>query len=181
MPGSPVPAARFLSRYDHVLLDLDGCVWVGDAPTPRAQEAIAALREARKGIAFVTNDGRHADDEYVRKLWRLGFQASREEVVTVGGALQHVLAESEHRTAFVVGSPAVHRHVADAGLRILNGSDLAARADVVVVTAHDRFDYAELRGAIQAVLRGAAIASWARGVGASPTQTQPSRSSSTWS
>jgi HAD superfamily hydrolase (TIGR01450 family) len=157
MPLSPVPVASALSRYDHVILDLDGCVWVGDAPTPGAQEAVSALREAHKGIAFVTNDGRHGDDEYVRKLWRLGFQASREEVVTVGGALQFVLAESDHRTAYVVGSAAVHRHVLDAGLRILNGSDLAARSDVVVVAAHDDFDYGELRGAIQAVLRGAAL------------------------
>jgi glycerol-1-phosphatase len=157
MPTFPVAAASILSAYDHVLLDLDGVVWVGDAPTPRAPEAVAALRAARKGIAFVTNDGRHSEDEFVRKLWRLGFRASREEVVTVGGALQHVLAESEHRTAYVVGSAAVHRHVTDAGLRILNGSDLAAGADVVVVAAHDAFDYGELRGAMRAVLRGAAL------------------------
>jgi len=155
MAGALVPVASALRPYDHLLLDLDGCVWVGDAPTPRAPEAIAALREARKSIVFVTNDGRSSDEDFVRKLWRLGFQASREEVVTVGGALQHVLAESPHRTAFVIGSPAVHRHVADAGLRIRNGSDLAARVDVVVVAAHDGFDYAELRGAMQAVLRGA--------------------------
>jgi ribonucleotide monophosphatase NagD (HAD superfamily) len=51
----------------------------------------------------------------------------------------------------------VHRHVVDAGLRVLNGSDLATRADVVVVAAHDDFGYGELRGAIQAVLRGAAL------------------------
>ena len=43
----------------------------------------------------------------------------------------------------------------DAGLRILNGSDLADRADVVVVSGHDRFDFAELKGAVQAALRGA--------------------------
>jgi hypothetical protein len=155
--GPIVPVAAALRPYDHVLVDLDGCVWVGDAPTPRAQEAIAALREARKGIAFVTNDGRHADEEFVRKLWRLGFQASREEVVTVGGAIQHVLADSGHRTAYVIGSAPVHRHVADAGLRILNASDLAVRADVVVVAAHDGFDFGELRGAVQAVLRGATV------------------------
>jgi len=157
MPSLPATAASALSAYDHVLLDLDGVVWVGDAPTPRAPEAVAALRAAGKGISFVTNDGRNSEDEFVRKLWRLGFRASREEVVTVGGALQHVLAESGHRTAYVVGSPAVHRHVTDAGLRILNGSDLAAGADVVVVAAHDAFDYGELRGAIRAVLRGAAL------------------------
>src|SRR4051795_4491557 len=157
MPSFAMPAGSLLSAYKHVILDLDGVVWVGDDPTPRAPEAVTALRGAGKGIAFVTNDGRHAEDDFVRKLWRLGFRASREEVVTVVGALQHALAESEHRTAFVVGSPTVHRHVADAGLRILNGSDLAARADVVVVAAHDDFDYGELRGAIRAVLRGAAL------------------------
>ena len=37
MPLLPVPVASALSRYDHVLLDLDGCVWVGDEPTPGAQ------------------------------------------------------------------------------------------------------------------------------------------------
>jgi HAD superfamily hydrolase (TIGR01450 family) len=152
-----LPLAAALRPYDHVLLDLDGCVWVGDAPTARAAEAVTALRAAGKGIAFVTNDGRHTDDDFVRKLWRLGFRASREEIVTVGGALQHVLAESAHRTAFVVGSPAIHRHVGEAGLRILNHSDLAVRADVVVLSAHEGFDYVELRGAIQAVLRGAAV------------------------
>jgi HAD superfamily hydrolase (TIGR01450 family) len=145
------------ARYDHVLLDLDGCVYVGDEPTPRAVEAIAALRAAGKGVAFVTNDGRHAGEDYVRKLWRLGFRASLEEVVTVGGALQHVLAEAEAwRAAYVVGAPAIHRHVDDAGVRIVNGRDLPA-ADVVVVAAHDDLRYDELRGATQAVLAGAAL------------------------
>ncbi len=58
-----------------------------------APEAVAALREAGKGIAFLTNDGRHAPDHFVRKLWRLGFQASLDEVVTCGAALQFALAE----------------------------------------------------------------------------------------
>ena len=152
---TPVPVAPGLAPYDIFLLDLDGCVWVGDEPTPGAVEAVGALRAAGARLAFVTNDARHGEDDFVRKLWGLGFQASREEVVTAGGALQHVLAESGHATAFVIGSAAVHRHVTDAGLRILNRSDLADRADVVVVSGHERFDFAELRGAVQAVLRGA--------------------------
>jgi len=152
-----VAVAPALAPYDHLLLDLDGCVWVGDVPTPRAVEALTALRAAGKKVAFITNDARHGEEDFVRKLWRLGFQAARQEVVTVGGALQHVLAESGHATAYVIGSAAVHRHVAEAGLRILNGSDLAGRVDVVVVAAHDAFDYDELRGAVQAVLRGAAL------------------------
>lgn len=153
MPGlSPL-----LSRYDHMLLDLDGCVWVGDEPTPGAVEAVAALREGGKGLAFITNDGRHATEDFVRKLWRMGFQAAVDEVVTVGGAIQHVLAERGGGSAFVIGSPAIHRHVADAGARVVNGTELDTRAEVVVVAAHDGFAYPDLVTAVQAVLRGAEI------------------------
>ncbi len=74
-----------VSRYDNLLLDLDGCVWVGDRPTRRAAEAISELRAADKHVAFVTNDPCRSPEEYVRKLWSLGIQASLEEVVTVGG------------------------------------------------------------------------------------------------
>jgi HAD superfamily hydrolase (TIGR01450 family) len=159
---SDVRLAPLMARYDHVLLDLDGCVWVGDEPTPGAADAITALRAAGKSIAFITNDGRHSGEEYVRKLWGLGFRASLEEVVTVGGAVQHVLAETDRwRTAYVVGAPVIHRHVADAGVRIVNGLDIP-EADVVVVAAYDAFDYADLRGAVQAVLSGAELLSAGR-------------------
>jgi glycerol-1-phosphatase len=156
-----VPVAPGLAPYDTFLLDLDGCVWVGDEPTPNAVEAVGALRAAGRRLAFVTNDARHGEDDFVRKLWRLGFRAAREEIVTAGGALQHVLAGSGHATAFVIGSAAVHRHVADAGLRIVNGSEQADRAEVVVVSGHDRFDFTELKGAVQAALNGAAL--WCTG------------------
>jgi HAD superfamily hydrolase (TIGR01450 family) len=143
--------------YDHVLLDLDGCVWVGDEPTEDAVEAVEALRAAGISVAFLTNDGRAGEEEVVRKLWRLGFRAALEEVVTVGAALQHRLAETAAwRAAYVIGAPAIHRHVADAGVRIVNRLDVPA-ADVVVVSGHEGFDYDELRGAVQAVSAGAAL------------------------
>lgn len=147
-----------LARYDHVLLDLDGCVWLGGEPIPGAQQAVAALRRAGKHLAFLTNDPARSTEAYVRKLWELGFQASLAEVVTVGGALQFALAEGfAGASAFVIGSPAIHAHVAAAGLRVLNGTDLAPRADVVVIAGHRGFDHAELTAATQAGLRGAAL------------------------
>ncbi|MFL5824110.1 MAG: HAD-IIA family hydrolase [Solirubrobacteraceae bacterium] len=146
-----------LERYDNVLLDLDGCVWLGDTPTRRAAEAISELRSAGKHVAFVTNDSRHSPEDYVRKLWSLGIQAALEEVVTVGGAIQHVLAERGPGHAYVIGSPPVFRHVADAGHRIVNGRAPSTEADVVVVAGHDDFNYTELREATQAVLNGAEL------------------------
>jgi glycerol 3-phosphatase-2 len=146
-----VKLSHLLAGYDNVLLDLDGCIWVGDDATPRAVEAVDALRAAGKGVAFVTNDARHSVEDFVRKLWGLGFRCSIEEVVTVGAALQFVLASTPAwRRAFVIGSDAIHRHVEAAGVReTMNG------ADVVVIAGHDRFDYDELRFAVQAILDGA--------------------------
>jgi HAD superfamily hydrolase (TIGR01450 family) len=153
-----VPLRPAIARYDHLLLDLDGCLWVGEEAVAGAPEAVAALREAGKGIAYITNDVRHAPDHFVRKLWRLGFQASLDEVVTSGAALQFVLAERLNGgAAFVIGSQALVDHVADAGMRVVNNTEFATRADVVVVGGHEDFNFRELRIATQAVLRGAQL------------------------
>ena len=147
-----------INSYDTILLDLDGCVWVGSTATRGAPEAIAALREAGKTLAFVTNDSRHSPEEYVRKLWSLGIKASLDEVVTVGGAIQFVLAERPPgRPVYVIGSAAIYRHVTDAGHRIVNGTPRAGTAEVVVFAAHDELDFTEMRGAMQAVLGGAEL------------------------
>ena len=154
-----MPLSAIARRYDHFLIDLDGCLWVGEEPTDRAAEALAAMREARKGIVFMTNDASHSPEEFVRKLWRLGFQASLAEIVTAGAALQFSLAgrQQDGGAAFVIGSRALIDHVAAAGLRIVNNTEFATRADIVVVADHRGFNYVELRVATQAVLRGAEL------------------------
>ncbi len=146
-----------LTRYDNVLLDLDGCVWVGSTCTPQAPEAVSALRAAGKRLAFVTNDAARSPEDYVRKLWSLGVQASLEEVVTVGAAIQHALAEHPATGVYVIGPPAIFRHVSEAGHRIVNGTAGEHEAEVVVVAAHEEFSYRELRTATQVVLAGAEI------------------------
>ncbi len=159
-----------LRDYDQVILDLDGCVWLGDEAIQGSVEAIVALREAGKRVAFATNNSWHSGEEHVTKLWRLGVQASVGDVVTVGGALQHLLAETRSgRTAFVIGEPTMHAHVTDAGLRVLNGTDLASRAEVVVVSGTDRFGYDDLRVAALAARRGADLLA----TGRDPTMPRP--------
>ena len=151
-----MPISPFVNRYEQLILDLDGCVYLGDEPIPGSPEAIAALREAGKRVAFVTNNPRNAGEEYVQRLWGFGIQASAADVVTVGGAVQHLLAERYRgRTAFVVGTPALKKHVADSGVGLLNGSDLATRADVVVVGGTEDLVYEDMRVAALALRRGA--------------------------
>jgi glycerol 3-phosphatase-2 len=165
-----VALSPLAARYEQFILDLDGCVWIGGEPTPRAVETLEALRDAGKRVAFATNDPRGATEDFVTRLWRVGIKASLRDVVTVGGALQHLLAETRSgRTAFVIGTPPLRRHVADAGLRVLNGTDLASRAEVVVVAGTEDLVYDDLRQATLAVRRGADFLA----TGRDPTYPQP--------
>jgi HAD superfamily hydrolase (TIGR01450 family) len=165
-----VPLSPLATGYDQFIIDLDGCVWIGGQPTTGAVEALRAVREEGKRVAFATNDPRAATEDYVRRLWKIGVKASLRDVVTVGGAVQHLLAETRPgRTAFVIGTPALRRHVADAGLKVLNGTDLASRADVVVVAGTDDLVYDDLRQAALAIRRGADFL----GTGRDPTYPQP--------
>ena len=165
-----MPLTPLAARYDQFILDLDGCVWVGGDATPGAVEALEALREAEKGIAFATNNAYESGEDLVAQLWGIGVRASLRDMVTVGGAMQHVLAETRTgRTAFVVGTAAMLRHVTDAGLKVMNATDLASRAEVVVVAGTTDLVYDDLRFAVQAMLRGADLIATAR----DPTYPQP--------
>ena len=165
-----MPLTPLAARYDQFILDLDGCVWVGGEPTPGVVEALEELRDSGKRFAFATNNAFESGEDLVAQLWKIGVRASLGDVVTVGGAMQHRLAEQHTgRTAYVIGSPPMLRHVGDAGLKVMNGTDLASRAEVVVVAGTTELVYADLRNAIQAVLRGADLLATAR----DPTYPQP--------
>ena len=151
-----MPLSHLLQRYEQLIIDLDDCMWVGDEPVPGTVHAVGALRAAGKRLAFATNDPRSAGEDYVAKLWSMGIQASLGDVVTAGAAMQHLLAETRSgRTAFVIGTPVMLRHVTQAGLRVLNGTDLASRAEVVIVAGTEDFAYDDLKNATLAVRRGA--------------------------
>ena len=165
MPLSPLAA-----RYDQFVLDLDGCVWIGDEPTPGVLGALDDLRAAGKRVAYATNDPRSATEDYVARLWKIGIKASLGDVVTVGGAVQHLLADTRSgRTAFVIGTTALRKHVADAGCKLLNGTDLASRAEVVVVGGTEDLTFHDLRFGALAVRRGADFLA----TGRDPTYPQP--------
>jgi glycerol-1-phosphatase len=165
-----VPLTPLAARYDQFILDLDGCVWVGGKPTPGVVDALDELRAADKRVAFATNNAYESGEDLVARLWKIGARASLRDVVTVGGAMQHLLADTRSgKTAFVIGTPAMVKHVNDAGLKVLNATDLASRAEVVVVAGTTNLVYDDLRQATQAVMRGADLLAASR----DPTYPQP--------
>src|SRR4051794_41953410 len=90
----------------------------------------------------MTNDARHSPEEFVRKLWRLGFQASLGEVLTAGAAVQFSLAgRLDGGAAFVIGSRALVEHGAEAGVRGVHPPGVAPPAGGRGVPPPARVDY----------------------------------------
>lgn len=93
-PGRLLGSAEPLAvRYDVALLDLDGVVYVGGDEVPGASAALAAAREHRMRLAFVTNNASRPPAVVAEHLTRLGIPASAAEVITSAQAAAHYLAE----------------------------------------------------------------------------------------
>lgn len=143
--------------YDGWIIDLDGVVWLGTEPLPGAAEAVRRLREHSGGLVFLTNDPRSSRHEFAERLTAIGIESGPDQVVTSGAALAATLAEHERgRRAYVIGSPALKREIAAAGIEVADPGS-GESIDVVAVGGHDRFDYRELEGGLHALERGAAF------------------------
>jgi HAD superfamily hydrolase (TIGR01457 family) len=147
--------APLSERYDAFLFDLDGVLYRGADPIPGAPEAVAALREAGRGIAFVTNNSARTPAAVAERLVAAGVGAAPEEVVTSAGATAELLAGRGCRSAFVIGEKGIRSALADAGIELRDGEP--ERVDAVVVGWDRAADYAKLRTASVLVERGAAF------------------------
>jgi HAD superfamily hydrolase (TIGR01450 family) len=145
-------------RFDGLLIDLDGVVWVGREFVPGAVEALRELLEAGKGIVFVTNNPARAPEVYVERLRAAGLGVGDGRVVTAGAVTARLAAEQlgEGGEAFVIGAPGFHDTVRQAGLEPLDG-EAARGAAAVLVSGHREFGYEELLTATLALQGGAAL------------------------
>jgi HAD superfamily hydrolase (TIGR01458 family) len=138
-------------RATAVLLDLDGVLYVEDAPIPGALEAVAALRDRGLELRFVTNTTSRPRRDILARLERLGMPVPANELITPARlAVDHCLATGRLRALLLM-----HDEVkADlAGLETV-GED----ADVVVVgDLGEGFDYAVLNHAFRELLGGAEL------------------------
>lgn len=151
-------AARQLRRYDGLIIDLDGVIWLGSQPVGGAAEAVARLRASRR-IVFLTNDPQATRQEQAARLVEMGIPATASDVVTSGYAAARYLAARRDvlgRAALVCGPPALREELKRAGIHPVPRGR-ARQAGLVIVAGHERFSYAELRAAVTAVSAGAQL------------------------
>jgi HAD superfamily hydrolase (TIGR01457 family) len=142
-------------RYDAFLFDLDGVLYRGAEATPGAPAALARLRAAGKGLAFVTNNSSRTPKDVAHHLSSLGVVATPDEVETSSLVTASLLRERGVTTAFVVGETGLTTALREHGIETIHGEP--DRADVVVVGWDRSADYAKLRTASLLVQRGASL------------------------
>ena len=152
MPGQASPP-RIRFPYLGWLVDLDGTVYLGERLIPGAGEAIQALREAGRRVAFLSNKPLETRAEYALKLTRLGVPAAPDDVINSSLVLaRHLRALDPGAPVYVIGEPPMLAEMRAHGFEVRD--DALVRW---VVIAFDRtFTYAKLNTALQAARRGAA-------------------------
>ena len=144
----------FVTEARSFLLDLDGCVWVGERLAPGAVELVRGLRSAGVALGFLSNTSWTNAAGAAEKLERLGIDASKHDVVT---PMSVALARPElapGARVLVLGTEAVADLLREAGRDVVTDPDAA---DAVLVGKDDELTYRRLATATQALVRGAVL------------------------
>ncbi len=168
-------------NYDGLLIDLDGVVWRNHEFLPGAAETLTTLLAGGLPLAFVTNNPRLSPAEQAGVLREGGVEIRDDRVVTAGSTLfDFALGKfGPSPKALVVGTDSFHAQAASAGIVEVAGRERGeadgagpgeataqagsgATAEVVLVSGHETFDYAELRAAAMAARDGAFLAATGR-------------------
>lgn len=115
-------SATLRSRYDVLLLDLDGTVYRGAEAVPGAHEALA---DRSVDVLYVTNNASRSPADVAQHLQALGFDAHTESVVTSSQSAARLLADRVPAGSpiLVLGTDALSDEVAAVGLRPVRSAD----------------------------------------------------------
>jgi HAD superfamily hydrolase (TIGR01458 family) len=138
-------------KIDGLLLDLDGTLYLDDAPIDGAIEAISTLRERGVVCRYLTNTTRFSRRALAERLRRLGFPAHDDEVFTASLAAAQWLDQQEiHRIA---------TYVPDAAREDFEefGFDPIRPEAIVVGDLGERWDFKVMNRAFRQLLDGATL------------------------
>jgi HAD superfamily hydrolase (TIGR01450 family) len=142
----PAPAGTL----EGFIIDLDGTLSVGPKLTRGAPELIAATGGA---YVVVSNNSSHGPDGLAAELAACGLPVPPERIVLAGAATVEMLAaERPGARVMLLGSRTLGQLALAAGLRLTD-----AAPEFVVLARDERFSYASLQRAADAVRSGAAL------------------------
>ncbi|MCS7139217.1 MAG: HAD-IIA family hydrolase [Candidatus Nezhaarchaeota archaeon] len=134
-----------------VVIDLDGCIYIGDKPIDNVQRTLKVLRAQGVKLLFFTNNTTQTPEEYLEKLKGMDIEASPNEIMTSGVVAALYIKESYGPSkVYVIGSRALKELIERYGHSIVDHSP-----NVVLVGLDFDFNYQKLAKAVREIRLGA--------------------------
>ncbi len=132
------------------VLDMDGTIYLGEKILPGAIEFVKTTRESGRKVVFFTNNASKNPNNYVEKLERMGFGATRSDVVTAGDVtIEYLKRNHPGKPVYLVGTPALEQSFIDSGIV------LSEKSDIVVSSFDTTLTYEKLVIACDLIRNGA--------------------------
>lgn len=144
-----------MKRYRGVLLDLDGCVYVGRKPTPGAVDALNKLGGMGVKVLYVTNNPSRTSESVADILQNMGINCAPENVLTVGEATAlYIYSRSGPSKLLVFAEEGVKTYCRKYGHKLLELCEWD-QAEYLVVGRDREINYEKLKMGLRALLKGA--------------------------
>jgi len=110
-------AEEFLNRFDYILSDCDGVLWVNGDSVPGVPQVMNKLRSRGKKIVFATNNSTKSREEFHGKLKKLGYTAYLDELFpTSYSTAVYLKSINFNRKVYVIGSSGIQDELAKVGI-----------------------------------------------------------------
>jgi 4-nitrophenyl phosphatase len=141
-----------LSDIKHLVIDMDGVLYVGNDPMPGLSEFFEFLRERGIGFRLATNNSGLTPQQYAAKVRKMGAEVGPEEIITSGTATARWLAQRHPpgTRVHVFGEDSLRAALTEAGFELAD-DDVAA----VVASIDWGVTYDKIKRACLLIRRGA--------------------------
>ena len=105
------------------LFDMDGTIYLGDNLFPFTKELLKTIREKGNHYLFMTNNSSKSVSDYVKKLARLGIEATEDDFITSSQATADYLKKNlAGKKLFVSGTRSFLSELAENGVKNIHDS-----------------------------------------------------------
>lgn len=144
-----------LSKIKHLALDMDGTIYLGSTLFPFTKKFLADMTEAGISYSFLTNNPSISVADYLKKLDRLGIEATEDNMYTTSlAAIDYIKSHyPQAKRLFILGTPSMTTQFEEAGF-ISCADDPDDVPDVLVVAFDKTLAYDRLCRASWWALQG---------------------------